>query len=54
MVINLYFRFLIKKFNNINFSQNIFSPEILFIFNALLVGKILNSNKMVYFKEEEY
>ena len=42
-----------KKFNNINFSQNIFSPEILFIFNALLVGKILNSNKMVYFKRKK-
>ena len=39
-----------KKFKNISFSQKIFSPEILLIFNALMIGKILNSNKMVYYK----
>ena len=41
-----------KKFKNMNFSNKVFSPEILFIFNALLVGKILPSNKMVYYKRK--
>ena len=39
-----------KKFKNIKFSTKIFSPEVLLIFNALMIGKILNSNKMVYYK----
>lgn len=41
-----------KKFKNMSFSKKMFGPEILFIFNALLAGKIIGSNKMVYYKKK--
>lgn len=42
-----------KKIKNFHFSTKILSPEIVFIYNAILNGKIINSKKMIYYKRQK-
>lgn len=39
-----------KKIKNLQFKENIFNPEILFIYNLISSGNIINEPKMIYYK----